>query len=186
MITHTKSGIVALLFGTAALTLAIPAQAEWGGGYGGTPSVPNQGTGGSSNCVPGATNCKSGGSTRPSTNTRPGTSSRPGGWNQGQSGYGGGQGGGPSNRPTGGWNQTQGQGGYGGGSGTRPTGGWNQGGSYGGSQGRPGGWNQSQGGYGGDGYGPGGYGNGPKLGKVCYNFAGKPYIYRGRGRCPIS
>jgi len=186
MITHTKSGIVALLFGTAALTLAIPAQAEWGGGYGGTPSVPNQGTGGNSNCVPGATNCKSGGS------TRPGTSTRPGGWNQGQSGYGGGQGGGTSNRPTGGWNQ---------------------GGSYGGSQGRPGGWNQSQGGYGGggrpcprgdcgyrpggeggyrptgyggNGYGPGGYGNGPSLGKVCYNFAGKPYIYRGRGRCPIS
>ena len=40
-----------------------------------------------------------------------------------------------------------------------------------------GGWNQQQGGYGG----------GPvNLGKVCYNFAGKPYIYRGRGRCPIS
>ncbi|TGD96084.1 hypothetical protein [Methylobacterium nonmethylotrophicum] len=23
-------------------------------------------------------------------------------------------------------------------------------------------------------------------GKICYNFAGRPYVYKGRGRCPIS
>ncbi|ACA16868.1 hypothetical protein M446_2412 [Methylobacterium sp. 4-46] len=27
---------------------------------------------------------------------------------------------------------------------------------------------------------------GPRPGKICYNFAGRPYLYRGGGRCPIS
>ena len=84
MITETKMRLLALLFGTAALAVAIPAQAEWGGGYGGTPGVPSSGnTGGSGasnpNCVPGATNCKSSGSTRPGTNARPGANNGPGG-----------------------------------------------------------------------------------------------------------
>src|SRR5690242_18824415 len=38
MLTQTTSRIAVLLFGTAAVALAIPAQAEWGGGYGGTPT----------------------------------------------------------------------------------------------------------------------------------------------------
>ena len=35
---QSKSRTAALLFGMASLVVAIPAQAEWGGGYGGTPS----------------------------------------------------------------------------------------------------------------------------------------------------
>ncbi len=34
---QSKSRAVAMLFSAAALVAAIPAQAEWGGGYGGTP-----------------------------------------------------------------------------------------------------------------------------------------------------
>jgi hypothetical protein len=26
----------------------------------------------------------------------------------------------------------------------------------------------------------------PSAGKVCYNFVGRPYVYKGQGRCPIS
>ena len=204
---QSKSRTAALLFGMASLVVAIPAQAEWGGGYGGTPSgggTGGSGGGGNPNCVPGATNCKAGGS---GGGSKPSGSNRPGGWNQGQGqgGYGGGSG----NRPTGSWNQgggyggstsggwNQGQGGYGGGGRPCPRGdcGYRPGG--GGYGGGSGGWNQGQGGYGGGGYGGGGYrptgyrddgygGGGRRPGKVCYNFGGKPYVYMGRGRCPIS
>lgn len=27
---------------------------------------------------------------------------------------------------------------------------------------------------------------GSRVGMICYNFAGKPYVYKGIGRCPIS
>ena len=162
MTTQTKSRIVAVLFGTAVLGVVVPAQAEWGGGYGGTPMP----SGGSSSCVPGATNCKSGGSAAPG-------GVKPGGW---------GQGGGMGGRPSGGWSQG---GGYGGGMGGRPTGGWGQGGGYGsGMRHCPmGDCGFRPVGYGG--YGAGSYGQAP-MGKVCYNFAGRPYIHNGPGRCPIS
>ncbi len=133
--------------------------------------------------MPGATNCKSGNSSG---------NKGSGGWNQQQGGYGGGNSGsgGWNQQQSGGWNQQQGD--YGGGRpcprgdcGYRPgrpnrgtVGGGYGGGSYGGDDY----------GYRPTGYGDGGYGGGGpvNLGKVCYNFAGKPYIYRGRGRCPIS
>ena len=172
---QSKSRTAALLFGVASFVVAIPAQAEWGGGYGGTPSVPSgggtggSGGGGNPNCVPGATNCKAGGS---GGGSKPSGSNRPGGWNQGQGQGQGGYGGGSGNRPTGGWNQgggyggstsggwNQGQGGYGGGGRPCPRGdcGYRPGGSGGGGYGGgSGGWNQGQGGYGGGGYGGGGY-----------------------------
>ncbi|WP_407522047.1 hypothetical protein [Methylobacterium oryzisoli] len=49
---------------------------------------------------------------------------------------------------------------------------------YHGGHGRYGGW--TRGGHGGV-YRPADHG-----GKVCYNLVGKPYVYKGRGRCPIS
>ena len=49
-----------------------------------------------------------------------------------------------------------------------------------GGHGRHSGWNA--GGHSGV-YRPAGHGGG---GKVCYNLVGKPYLSKGRGRCPIS
>ena len=85
---QSKSRAAAMLFSAAALVAAIPAQAEWGGGYGGTPGASSGGNTGSPgggsnpNCVPGATNCKSGNSSG---------NKGSGGWNQQQGDYGGGR-----------------------------------------------------------------------------------------------
>jgi hypothetical protein len=179
MMTQKMSCVVAFVLGTAALGFGVPAKAEWGGGYGGTPMP----SGGVSSCVPGATNCKASNG-RPMPRPRP-SKVEPGDWNQGS--------GGSRPRP-GSWDQG---GGYGGGNGGRPPEGWNQG-EYGGGMrpcrrgscgDRPTQWGSDlPSGYpgypGNGGYRPTSY-EYPRP-TVCYNFAGRPYLYRGRGRCPIS
>jgi hypothetical protein len=177
MTIQRMSRVIAFVLGTASLGLAIPAQAEWGGGYGGTPMP----SGGVSDCVPGATNCKS--STRPMPRPMPRprpSNPAPGGWTQGD-----------GNPRPGSWDEG---GGYGGGTTGRPSGGWEQG-EYGGRprpcrrgycEERPSQWGgnlpSSYPGY--VEYRPPSYGY-PRP-KVCYNFVGRPYLYHGRGRCPIS
>ncbi|MBY0296295.1 MAG: hypothetical protein K2X71_09695 [Methylobacterium sp.] len=52
-----------------------------------------------------------------------------------------------------------------------------------GGHGQAGGW--TGGGHGGV-HRPVEHGRGSGGGKVCYNIVGKPYVLKGRGRCPIS